>query len=233
MKAMILAAGMGQRMAPYTNDIPKPLLKVQGRPLIDYALDYCQQAGVGEVVINVHRHADQIIEYVGDGAHYNMVVHYSDERNELMGTGGGIIKALPLLGDAPFLVLSSDLVTDYPFDKLRTLASDKLAHLVLVNNGEDHPLGDFGLVDNLVTLDQERLTYASIALCSPQLFNEAFDSHCGLGEVLRAAIARSQVTGEYYNGHWYNVGTPALLTQLNERAGRPDLGGCRRQRGIK
>ena len=97
MKAMILAAGMGQRMAPYTNAIPKPLLKVQGRPLIDYALDYCQQAGIDEVVINVHRHADQIIEYVGDGSYYNMVIHYSDERNELMGTGGGIIKALPFL----------------------------------------------------------------------------------------------------------------------------------------
>ena len=151
MKAMILAAGYGRRMGVLTESMPKPLLKLHGRALIEHSLFCCQRAGITDVVINVHYHAEQLMAFLGDGDRYGMSIQYSDERDQLLGTGGGIVRALPLLGEAPFVLLSSDIVTDFSLAALPTLNEDHLAHLVLVNNPEHHPQGDFALQAGFIT----------------------------------------------------------------------------------
>jgi len=226
MKAMILAAGKGQRMRALTEQTPKPLLKVQGRALIEHALAYCRQAGVREVVINVHTHAQQVMDYLGDGRAFGLTIQYSDERTGLQGTGGGVVRALPLLGDAPFLLLSADIVTDFTFDSLLELNQNCLAHLVMVNNPEYNVDGDFGLEEGFITRDGPCFTYSNIAVLSPQLFDGLAPGFIDLAAILRPAINKKQVRGSFYNGHWFNVGTPEALSGLNQHAGRHHLGGC-------
>lgn len=230
MKAFILAAGLGERMRPLTATTPKPLLTVNDTPLIVYILERLSAAGITEVMINIHHLGEQIREALGDGERFNLTLHYSDESQQLLGTGGGIQRALPWLGDAPFMVVSADIFTDYLFEPLPDLAANDLAHVVLVNNPDYHPQGDFSLDETgRAGLTGMRFTYANIAVLSPALFTDPTATVFSLGPLLESAVMRGKVTGEFYNGHWFNVGNPDILAALNQRAGRPLLGGCKKK----
>ncbi|MBD8617160.1 nucleotidyltransferase family protein [Pseudomonas putida] len=212
MKAMILAAGKGERMRPLTLTTPKPLLAVGGKRLIEYHLLALAQAGFGEVVINHAWLGQQIEDYLGDGARYGVAIEYSRE-TEPLETGGGIRHALPLLGDAPFLVVNGDIWTDYDFSQLRGPLAGQ-AHLVLVDNPAHHPDGDFTLFEGQVR-DQPGLTYSGIAVLEPALFDGHGEAAFKLAPLLRRAMDVGQVTGEQHLGQWVDVGTPQRLSDLD------------------
>jgi MurNAc alpha-1-phosphate uridylyltransferase len=212
MKAMILAAGKGERMRPLTLTTPKPLLAVGGKRLIEYHLLALAQAGFGEVVINHAWLGQQIEDYLGDGARYGLAIEYSREAEPLE-TGGGIRHALPLLGKEPFLVVNGDIWTDYDFTQLRGPLAGQ-AHLVLVDNPAHHPDGDFTLVEGQVR-DQPGLTYSGIAVLDSSLFDDQGDTAFKLAPLLRRAMAVGQVTGEHHRGHWIDVGTPQRLADID------------------
>lgn len=217
MRAMILAAGRGERMGELTAHTPKPLLRINGEYLIVYAIASLARAGIHELVINVSYHGDQIKKALGDGSRYGVHIAYSEEAQRLE-TGGGIFKALPLLGNDPFLVVSSDVITDFPFATLPKQL-EGLAHLVLVDNPDFHPKGDFGLVNGRVNQHAKpAFTYANIGVYHPALFSGCEPDHFPLNKLLFPAIDQAQVTGEYYQGIWYNVGTPANLAEINQRS---------------
>lgn len=214
MKAMILAAGRGERMRPLTDDTPKPLLTVGGRPLIEYHLRALAEAGVEEVVIN-HAHLGERLEAaLGDGGAYGLSIRYSPEGTAL-DTGGGIRHALPLLGERPFIVVNGDIWTDYTFDRL-PLRPDGLAHLVMVDNPPHHPEGDFVLEGTHVRDGHgPRLTFSGIGVYDPALFDEAPAGAFPLAPLLRRAMVAIEATGEYYGGRWVDVGTPERLRVLD------------------
>jgi MurNAc alpha-1-phosphate uridylyltransferase len=217
MKAMILAAGKGERMRPLTLHTPKPLVRAGGVPLIEYHLRALQEAGFHEVVINHAWLGQQIEDYLGDGERFGLRIAYSPE-GEPLETGGGIFRALPLLGDEPFMVVNGDIWTDYPFKRLRmTLAG--LAHLVLIDNPAHHPEGDFSLIDGQVrdSLDAgTRLTYSGIAVLHPKLFADCQDGPFKLAPLLRAAMNQGQVTGEHFTGRWVDVSTHERLAEVEQ-----------------
>ncbi len=215
MKAMILAAGRGERMRPLTDERPKPLLTVGGRPLIDRHLEALARSGFTEVVINLAWLGAAIRAHVGDGSAWGLRVHYSEEGERGLETAGGIVRALPLLGDEPFVVVNGDIFTDYPFTGL-SLSQDALAHLVLVDNPPQHADGDFALVDGRVReAEGERLTFAGIGLYRPELFAGLPAGTAPLGPLLRAAMARGRISGEHYRGVWHDIGTPERLAELD------------------
>jgi MurNAc alpha-1-phosphate uridylyltransferase len=210
MKAMILAAGRGKRMGDLTLSTPKPLIKISDRYLIEYSIEALKKINIKDIVINISYHSEQIKKALGDGKKFGVNIEYSEEP-ELLETGGGILQALPLLGNEPFIVLSSDVVTDYPLQKLLN-HPEKLAHIVLVDNPQYHPRGDFGLLENKISLQGDsNLTFGNIGIYKPELFNDYKPGHFRLGDVLKKAIANEQVTGEHYQGNWHNVGTPEDL----------------------
>lgn len=216
MKAMILAAGRGERMRPLTDHTPKPLLQVGGRRLIEYHIQNLVSAGIKELVINHAHLGDQIERFLGDGSRYGAIIQYSGEEQALE-TGGGIFNALPRLGDAPFVVVNGDVWTDYSFDNLPSVVNG-LAHLVLVDNPEHHPQGDFCLQNGLVLNDAEpRLTFSGISVLSPRLFNSCSQGAFPLAPLLRQAMQTGGVTGEHYEGEWCDVGTPERLTCLDQK----------------
>lgn len=216
MRAMILAAGRGERMRPLTDHTPKPLLPVGGRFLIDYHLRALAQAGFREVVINHAHLGEQIIEALGDGSAYGLRILYSPEQPALE-TGGGIFRALPLLGEEPFLVINGDIWTDYPLARLRT-CQPVLAHLVLVDNPPQHPQGDFVLHHGQVSDDAEaRLTFSGIGVYRPALFAACHDGPFPLAPLLRRAMGEGAVSGEHYQGQWWDIGTPERLAQLDRQ----------------
>lgn len=223
MKAMILAAGRGERMRPLTDDTPKPLLTVGGRPLIDYHLEALSRAGIGEVVINLAWLGERIREHVGDGAAFGLSVHYSEEGERALETAGGIVNALPLLGERPFLVVNGDIFTDFDFSSL-ALPPGRLAHLVLVDNPPWHPQGDFALTADgrVVEPGAAGLTYAGIGLFAPELFAGCSVSVMPLAPLLRSASAAEQVSGEHHRGTWHDVGTPERLRELDRRTRATD-----------
>ncbi|MGE0081916.1 MAG: N-acetylmuramate alpha-1-phosphate uridylyltransferase MurU [Thiohalomonadaceae bacterium] len=215
MKAFILAAGRGERMRPLTDQTPKPLLKVGGKRLIEYHLEALVAAGFRDVVIN-HAHLGQMIEEaLGDGSRYGARIQYSAEGTALE-TGGGICKALPLLGPGPFVVVNGDVWTDYPFERLRR-APAGLAHLVLVPNPPQHAEGDFVLAtDGQVRAEGEpRLTYSGLGIFRPELFLDCPPGRFPLAPLLRLAMAHGRVTGELWTGAWTDVGTPERLAELD------------------
>lgn len=216
MKAMILAAGRGERMRPLTDQAPKPLLVVGGYRLIDYHLMALMAAGVTEIIIN-HAYLGAMIEAaLGDGSRYGVRIIYSPEGVALE-TGGGIFNALPLLGAAPFIVINGDIWTDYPFAKLIKEPTG-LAHLVMVSNPAQHPLGDFSLEAGKVSADSNfspKLTYSGIGVYRPELFADCIAGAFPLAPLLRRAMARGQVTGEHYVGEWHDIGTPERLEVLD------------------
>lgn len=216
MKAMLLAAGRGSRMQPLTNKIPKPLLPIAGQPFIAHQLLKLANANIKEIVINVSYRAQQIKETLGNGHNYGVNIEYSDEP-KVLDTGGGIRQALPLLGNDPFLVLSADIWTDYPLEKLsQHLIASAQAHLVLVDNPSFHPEGDFHLQTNkyLALQGLPKLTFASFGIYRPNLFKQYQPGGFPLAKVLSAGINETRITGEYYQGSWFNVGTLNELERL-------------------
>ena len=228
MKAMILAAGRGKRMMPLTQNTPKPLLKVAGKPLIQYTIEALVAAGVTELVINHAYLGEQIETCIGDGGWLGAKVEYSREA-EALNTGGGIYNALPLLGDDPFIIVNSDIWTDYPFKQLTEFKLKGLAHLVMVSNPAQHPEGDYFLDTKTInsyqhiTLDQpmhgggQRLTYSGISILDPQLFKTCHTTVFPLPDLLVQHMQTQQVTGEYFSGQWLDIGTSERLTHLNKQ----------------
>lgn len=216
MKAMILAAGRGERMRPLTDTTPKPLLRVGGRCLIEYHLENIRQAGISEVVINHAWLGEQIEHTLGDGSRYGLSIDYSRE-GEALETAGGIQKALPLLGTVPFVAINGDIWTDYSLSKLPA-EPEGLAHLVMVNNPPQHPVGDFMLQDGkLMSAGEHCLTFSGIGLYRPELFAELKPGKTPLAPLLREAMARGLVSGEHHTGQWFDIGTPDRLKTLNDR----------------
>lgn len=224
MKVMIFAAGRGKRMAELTDSTPKPMLEAGGRPLISYTVQKLRDAGFRELVINLAYLGEQIRHYLGDGSGFGMHISYSMEPYALE-TGGGILRALPLLGDEPFLVVNADVWTDYPFEQLPDkLPSGRKGHLVMVANPDYQPEGDFYL-DEACVLHHELpasggkcFTYSGVSILHPRLLTEYPQrrERFPLAEALRAAMAEGTVSGELYHGEWRDIGTPQRLFELDE-----------------
>lgn len=222
MKAMILAAGRGERMRPLTDTIPKPLLEVGGKPLIVWHLESLARAGIHEIVIN-HAHLGAKIEALLErGEKYNVSIQYSGEP-EALESAGGISNALPLLGDDPFIVINGDIFTDYDFTSLtqrlpQLIAHNLSAHLVLVDNPPHNSAGDFYLQEERVRLNgNTALTFTGIALYQPALFEGiARGTKAKLAPRLRERIASNEITGEHYKGRWMDIGTPERLYAINQ-----------------
>jgi MurNAc alpha-1-phosphate uridylyltransferase len=220
-KAMILAAGRGERMRPFSDVLPKALLPTGGKPLIVWILESLAAAGFNEIIIN-HAHLGNLIESaLGDGTDFGVRIAYSPEEQALE-TAGGIANALPLLGDKPFLVVNADIYCELDFKSLPLKAhgmaqSGVLAHLVLVDNPEHHPQGDFGLMQGKVTLaGQHKLTYSGIGLYHPAFFaNFARGTKAKLAPLLHTQIEAGRVGGEHYRGLWLDAGTPERLHALD------------------
>ncbi len=215
-QAMILAAGRGERMRPLTDNLPKPLLPVAGKPLIEYHIERLAEAGIRKLVINHAWLGEKIEHALGDGRRWGSEIQYSPEANALE-TGGGIFQALPRFNGEPFLVINGDVWTDIDFASL-CLSEGSDAHIVLVDNPAHHPQGDFGLIDGRVsdTL-QPRHTYSGIGIYTAALFDGCSAGCFPLAPLLRQAIARQCLGGEYYAGEWLDIGTPGRLAGLDQR----------------
>lgn len=222
MKAMILAAGRGERMRPLTDHTPKPLLPVADKPLIVHTINQLVSAGYTDIVINHARFGQQIEDRLGDGKDLGASIAYSPEGDEPLETAGGIINALPLLGNEAFLVVNGDIATDFPFVDLRTIEV-ALAHIVLIDNPPHNPQGDFVLdnLDSVSEIGDNRLTFSGIGLYHPDLFKDTPPGKSKLGPLLRKAMSTKQVTGQYYPGFWMDIGTPERLQELDIRL-RPE-----------
>jgi len=215
MKAMILAAGFGSRMRPLTDVIPKPLLKAGGIPLIVWHIEKLAYMGISDIIINIAHLGYQIPEALGDGSDWGVNIEYSDEQEEGgLESAGGIVKALPLLGDETFLLVNADVFTDYDFQDNRDLAEGILAHLILVPNPEHNPEGDFAL-DGQRVIDAKQYTYAGIGYYSPKLFEGVAYGKSSTIPLLRKAMKEGKVTGELHEGEWLDIGTPERLEFLN------------------
>jgi MurNAc alpha-1-phosphate uridylyltransferase len=216
MKAMILAAGRGERMRPLTDDTPKSLLRIGGQTLIEHHIHAMVEAGITELVINHAHLGEQIVTALGDGDAYGVQIRYSAETGAALETGGGIFNALPLLGDAPFLVVNADIWTDFAFDSLPE-SPHGLAHLVMVDNPDQHPDGDFSLAnDRLSQHGPAMLTFSGIGVYQPELFSDCRAGVFPLGPLVRQAMDRELVSGEHYTGRWFDIGTPERLTAVND-----------------
>lgn len=223
MRAMILAAGRGERMRPLTDRIPKPLLTVAGKPMIQYHIEALAAAGMREIVINLAWLGQQIRSALGDGAQFGVRIHYSDEGDAALETAGGVFKALPLLagpsGTDPFVVVSGDVWTEYPLgDVITRLSADDMAHFVVVPNPDFHARGDFGLVDGRLTDSGERYTYANIGVLRPEFFAGCQPGKFPLAPLMFDWIRKNRVSGELFRGVWHNVGTPQQLQQIDQEA---------------
>jgi MurNAc alpha-1-phosphate uridylyltransferase len=241
MRAMILAAGRGERMRPLTLERPKPLLRVGGEALIEHHLRALSAAGFREVVVNLSWLGDQIRTALGDGSRYGLALHYSEEGPEPLETGGGIFRALPWLspkGVETFVVLNGDVWMDYPYASLREACADGLpgkdqAHLVVVPNPPHNARGDFALLDGRMvepvpgmdpgtTVAQRiaalpRYTFSGLGVYHPSLFNGCSDGAFKLAPLLRAAAVHARVGVELFDGDWLDIGTPERLAALNAR----------------
>ncbi|MDR6234792.1 N-acetylmuramate alpha-1-phosphate uridylyltransferase MurU [Pseudomonas oryzihabitans] len=212
MKTMILAAGKGERMRPLTLSLPKPLIEVNGRPLIEHHIRALAAVGITELVINHAWLGAQLEAALGDGSRFGVTIRFSAE-GEPLETGGGIFQALPLLGSEPFVLVNGDIRTDFDFASL-ALPAGCLAHLVLVDNPVHHPVGDFGLVGGRITSEATtKLTYSGIAVLHPQLFEGYTAGAFKLVDALRPAIAAGRVSGERLDGRWVDVGTLERLAE--------------------
>ncbi|MCG2635192.1 MAG: nucleotidyltransferase family protein [Gammaproteobacteria bacterium] len=209
MKAMILAAGRGERMRPLTDDTPKPLLQVRGKPLIQHQIEQLVSAGINQIVINHAYLGEQIEAALGDGTRFGARINYSAEAAGALETGGGILQALPLLSD-PFIVVNGDLWTDYPFANLPG-DLDALAHLVLVDNPDHNATGDFQINGN----GDEKLTYSGIGVYRKALFEQCQPGRFPLAPLLRRAVGLKQLSAEHFRGTWIDIGTPERLAELN------------------
>jgi len=220
---MLLAAGRGERLRPITDTLPKPLVEIAGKPLIVYHLEALARAGLSDVVINLSWLGEKIRAALGDGAHYGVRITYSEEGPVPFETGGGIHRALPLLGPGPFLVVNSDVWSDVDFSRLLTLEEGADARLLLAPNPPHHPRGDFGLDGEFVVeRDADRFTYTGIGVYRPELFQGCAPGKFPLLPLLKRAIAARRLQGEVYRGEWLDIGSPDRLAWLDarERAAR-------------
>lgn len=218
MRALILAAGRGERMRPLTNDRPKPLLPAGGQPLIDYHVQALARGGIREIVVNLSWQGEKLRSYLGDGRRYGVTFAFSEEGPEPLETGGGVHHALHLLGPDAFWVVNGDIACDFQFTR-RALASGTLAHLVLVPNPVHNPCGDFSLTGGRIAAGppsgHNTRTFAGISVLDPQLFAGARSGRFPLAPLLRTAAAQGVVTGEEHAGWWTDVGTPERLLALD------------------
>ena len=242
-KAMILAAGYGKRLRPLTDTLPKPMVPVNGKPLIQYHVERLAEAGIRELVINTAWLGEQVEQHLGDGSEFGVSIHWSRELQPLE-TGGGIYKALPLLGEEPFVLVNGDIWSDYAFTHLSNfvLGAERDAHLVLVPNPEHHPAGDYCLDGNAKHGDKgvsprgdkgDSFTFSGISVINPGLITDFVQSQIQgqvntqrgdedqpvfpLRDALQRAIDRDRVTGEVFDGYWCDVGTPQRLAGLEQR----------------
>lgn len=222
MKAMILAAGMGNRMRPLTLHTPKPLLEVGGKPLIVWHIEKLQKMGVQEIVINTAWLGEKLADALGDGSQFGVKILWSHE-GEGLETAGGIINALPLLGNEPFILVNGDVWTTMDFAPLLNVQlQDDLAHLVLVENPVQHPQGDFTLAANKAyTFQQarsgENLTYSGVAVMHPQMFNGLESGKRPLAPLLKQAMQQEKISAQKLQGVWVDVGTPERLNALDQQ----------------
>jgi MurNAc alpha-1-phosphate uridylyltransferase len=233
LKAMILAAGRGERMRPLTDQLPKPLLAVGGRPLIEWHLLALARAGFREVVINLAWLGSRIPAALGDGRRFGLHIEYSDEGDEALETGGGIFHALPRLGPGPFLVVNGDVWTDFDFARVPVPDEHALAVLVMVPNPPQHPLGDFALVPRAdagfdVVADPApgtaRHTFSGIGVYRPEFFDGCQQGRFPMLPLFRAAAAAGRLRGTLHRGSWSDVGTPERLREVDERLGAGAIG---------
>ena len=217
MKAIILAAGMGTRMRPLTDQLPKPLLSVGGKPLIVWHLERLQRNGFKEVVINIAWLGHMIPALLGDGERFGLSIHYSDEQAEsALETAGGIVKTLSFFDNEPFLVLSADIWCDYEYLPISPIQNGDLGHLILVDNPQHHPEGDFSLSAGRVSSGGvPKKTYSGISYFHPELFKSLSYGKRALAPVMREAMARQQISGEHHSGQWWDIGTPERLALLD------------------
>jgi len=220
-KAMILAAGRGERMGDITKDNPKPLIRVKGKPLIEWHLEKLSATGFKDIVINVCYLPDIIKDFVGDGSRWQLNVNYSEE-NPVLETAGGIKNALPLLGEEPFVVINADIFSNFDYAKLRliNLNNSSDGYLILVGNPEHNQAGDFGLLENnCLVLNSEILyTFSGIAVYHPRFFNEMEAGvKMQLLPLLNSSISNSLIKGELFKGIWSDIGTPERLEIVNKR----------------
>jgi len=218
MIGMILAAGRGERMMPLTKNTPKSLIKVKDLTLIEHSINALKKSNIIDIVINIAYLGKQIKSYLGDGSKFGVNIAYSDESSGALETAGGIIKALPLLGIKPFIVINSDVLCDYDLSKL-TLPVGSLAHLVLIDNPPHNPNGDFSLVNNhqVTNVHGQSYTFSGIGTYHPDLFKShlEFKQKLPLYPILKEAIANGKLSGEHYDGYWQDVGTPERLELAN------------------
>ncbi|HUA26298.1 MAG TPA: nucleotidyltransferase family protein [Steroidobacteraceae bacterium] len=221
--AMLLAAGRGERLRPITDTVPKPLVEVAGKPLIVRHLEALARAGIRDVVVNLSWLGGKIRATLGDGSRYGVRISYSEEGPVPLETGGGIHRALPLLGPDPFLVVNADVWTDMDFSRVLTLEEGVDARLLLAPNPPHHPRGDFGLEgDFVVEREADRFTYTGMGVYRPALFAGCAPGRFPLLPLLRRAIAARRLRGEVYRGEWLDIGSPERLAWLDarERAAR-------------
>lgn len=222
MKAMILAAGRGERMRPLTDHTPKPLLDVGGKPLIVWHLEKLKAAGFDEIVINLAHLGEKIERALGNGDQQGVRIQYSWEPPGALETGGGIYQALPLLGDEPFLVVNGDVWMDMDYRHLRQIPR-RLAHLVLINNPPHNPNGDFALTDGQVSSEgSPAFTFSGVGVYQSALFDACEPGRFPLAPLLREAMANHDVSGELFEGDWRDIGTPERLQELNENLSSGD-----------
>jgi len=213
MRALIFAAGRGERMRPLTDTTPKPLLQAGGKRLIEWHLQSLARAGVRDVVINTSHLAEQFPATLGDGSRWGLHIAYSYEGPEPLETGGGMLRALPLFGDDPFVAVNGDIFTDFDFSTLPQNPS-ALAHLVLVDNPQHHLRGDFGLEHGSV-FDEPRLTFAGIGVYRPELLAGQAPGKFGIVPILRTAMRDGKISGEHFRGSWSDIGTSQRLTEID------------------
>jgi MurNAc alpha-1-phosphate uridylyltransferase len=225
MKAIVLAAGRGERLRPITDTTPKPLVPIAGKPLIVYHLEALARAGIRDVVINLSWLPDKLRAGLRDGSEYGVRITYIDEGPVALETGGGIFNAIQFLGPGAFLVVNGDTFTDIDFGALQAGAeadtrAGALARLVLVPNPIQHPRGDFGLEgDRVVERETERFTYSGVGVYRPEFFDGCTPGRFPLAPLLKRAIAAGRLRGELHKGEWCDVGTPQRLAELDERVG--------------
>jgi MurNAc alpha-1-phosphate uridylyltransferase len=217
MQALILAAGKGERMRPLTLIKPKPLLEVCGTTLLEHHLINLEKAGYKEIVINVSWLAQQIMKKIGNGSQYNVSVKYSHEGDEPLETGGGIVNALKLLKQEAFLVVNADIKSDFCFSDI-SLRNNSLAHLVLVNNPQHHPNGDFSINSKSqlnYSNESDKLTYSGIGIYHPEFFKDCRVEKFKLAPLLRKHMDSRQITGQQHLGQWSDIGTIDRLSEIN------------------
>jgi len=216
MKAMLLAAGRGERMRPLTDHQPKPLLRLAGKTIITHLIERLAAAGIRDLVVNHAWHGEQIVQQLGDGSDLGVKIRYSPEPQGALDTGGGIFQALALLGDGPFLVCNADIWTDYDFSRLPGKVPGA-AHLIMVDNPPQHPDGDFVLRNGrILDVPGDKLTFSGIGLYRAGLFKDCRAGVFALAPLLRQTMQEQFISGEHFSGQWHDIGTPQRLAELDQ-----------------